>query len=71
MRKHGDPDTGMVCLVTITRREWRRMRRARRRVDRRGRAYLRVQCPVRGRVLVRAFIVVDGAPEARPTKARR
>lgn len=67
MRKHGDPDSGIVCLVTLTEREWRAARRARRRVDR-GRAYLRVQCPVRGRVLVRAVLVANGAPEARLAK---
>ena len=66
MRKHCDRD-GLVRSVTITRSEWRRLGRRRRRgtVDRRGRAYLYVRCEVQGRVRVRAMIVADGSPEAR------
>ena len=64
MRKHRDPE-GAVRSVTITRSEWRRRRRRRRTVDH-GRAYVWVQCEQQGRVRVRAMIVADGSPEARP-----
>ncbi len=65
MRKHRDPE-GAVRSVTITRSEWRRRRRGRRTVDPRGRAFVWVQCEQQGRVRVRAMVVADGSPEARP-----
>lgn len=70
MRKYGDPDNGEVRLVLVTRREWLAARRARKRTYR-GCPYLLVQCPIRGRVLVRAIVVDNGAPEARRSRSRR
>ncbi|MDQ8045849.1 MAG: hypothetical protein REI11_14685 [Patulibacter sp.] len=66
MRKHLDNE-GAVRSVTITRSEWRRLgrRRRRRTTDRRGRAYVWVVCEQQGRVRVRAMIVADRSPEAR------
>lgn len=67
MRKHRDNE-GLVRSVTVTRSEWRRFRRRRRArvLVYRRRHYLWVNCDQQGRVRVRARIVRNGSPEARP-----
>lgn len=66
MRKHADP-AGTVCSVTITRRELSARRHER---DRRGRAYVWVRS-AGGTERVRAMVVPDGSPEARPARCDR
>lgn len=59
MREHRDA-SGQLCAVTLTRSEWR----SRRQLRDHGRAY--VWPTPDADAPVRAIVVADGSPEARP-----